>query len=300
MDRATAATDVRRGIQWMASATLFMVASDSVAKHLSGSYPTWELIWSRHLFQALLIFAWLGRRAGPALRTGNPVLQLVRSALLLTTTGCFYLGLRYVPLADAVAVLNLSPVMVTALSAPLLGERVGGRRWAAVLVGFLGVIILLRPGQGSVQVAVLLPLAAALQFALFQIVTRRLSGRDDPVTTMAYTPLVGAVVGSLLLPAVWVTPTAPHWGLMAATGVFGFIAHLMIIRSFAAAPAATVAPFNYLTLVWAGLLGFILFDEIPDAWTIAGAAVIVASGVYIFHREGRQGSRAAETIDHDA
>ena len=299
MDSSAAANDVRRGIQWMAMATLFMVASDTVAKHLSGSYPTWELIWSRHVFQALLIFVWLGRRLGPALRTGNPGLQLVRSALLLGTTGCFYLGLRYLPLADAVAVLNISPVIVTALSAPLLAERVGPRRWAAVLVGFLGVVILLRPGQGAVQVAVLLPLAAAFQFALFQIVTRQLSGRDDPVTTMAYTPLVGAVVASLVMPTVWVMPVVFHWGLMAATGVFGFIAHLMLIRSFAAAPAATVAPFTYLTLIWAGLLGFILFDEIPDAWTIAGAMVIVASGVYIFHREGRQSPSAAGSNDHD-
>jgi len=193
-----------------------------------------------------------------------------------------------VQLATAATMMYAAPLMVTALAAPMLGERVGPRRWAGVLIGFAGALIILRPGTSAMQLAVLLPLGAAAMYALYQVTTRMLAGSDSASTTIIYTASVGVVVMSALVPFFWTAPSPEQWGLLVLTGVFGGLGHFTLIKAFEAAPAATVTPFGYSSLIWATLWGFLVFGDLPDLWTITGAGVIVGSGLYIFHREQRR------------
>jgi drug/metabolite transporter (DMT)-like permease len=213
-------------------------------------------------------------------------MQLVRSALLAITTGLFFVGIQTTPLATATSIMFLAPILVTLLSVPLLGETVGIRRLTGVAIGFLGAIIIVRPGADGISAGAGFLLAAAFTNSLYQIITRKLRAYDPPVTTLFYTALVSAVVFALPVPAEWVTPQGPvHWGVFCLMGLAGGIGHLCLIRSFRAAPASAVAPFTYAGLIWSTIYGFVLFAELPGIWTYIGAGLIIAAGLYIFHRE---------------
>lgn len=282
---ADSAAESRRGIAWMLVTMLLFVCMDAAAKHLAQSYPVPQVVWARFAFHALLLAAFLGPRLRSTVITRRPALQLARSGLLMVTTILFFSGLYYLPLADASALMQIGPLVVTALSMPLLAEHVGLRRWSGVVIGFSGAMIIVRPGSDAMQLAALFPLAAAATYGLYQIATRLLSRSDAPLTTLFYTPLVGAVVMSAALPFFWRTPDVDGWMLMVLVGLIGGISHFTLIKAFSSAPAATVSPFGYSSLIWAAILGFVLFGDFPDAWTISGAAVIVGSGLYILHRE---------------
>lgn len=275
----------RRGILWMLLAVLMFVGLDTLAKLLTETYPVWQVVWARYVFHVLLI-ALVLRGALPAtLRTRRLPLQLFRSLLLVATTALFFLGLSLLPLAEAAAVMLLGPLFITALSVPLLREKVGPRRWAGVGVGLVGALIVIRPGTEVFVLASLLPLSAALINALYHITTRQLSHTDSPMTTLAYSALVGAVVTSLAAPFFWVTPDLAGWLMMAGVGLLGGASHFCLIKAYSESPAAVVAPFGYSNIVWAVIFGLVIWGDLPDAWTLLGAAVLVGSGLYVFHRE---------------
>ncbi len=283
-------SDVRRGILWMIAATMMFVNIDAIAKHLTQTYPVIEVAWARYFFHLLFLMAFLGRRLPAVLRTRRLPLQLWHSAFLVFATFLMMSALRVIPLADASTLLFLAPLVVTALSAPFLGERVGMRRWIGVLVGFLGALVVIRPGVGMMQMASFLPAGAAVAFAFYQIATRLLARTDPSMTTLFYTALLGAMTLSAIVPFVWVTPAPIDLLMMIASGLFGGVGHFMLIKAFTAAPAATVSPFTYTTLIWSVTYGFVLFGDFPDAWTWAGAAIIVGSGLHILRREQRRGA----------
>ncbi|MCP5368157.1 MAG: DMT family transporter [Hyphomicrobiales bacterium] len=280
-----------RGILWMLLTMVQFVSMDVLAKHLQQFMPVVEVVWARYLFHLVLLVVLFRHHLPAKMRTTRLSLQLGRSLLLLATTTLFFTGLGYIQIATAATMMYAAPLIVTSLSLPLLGERVGPRRWAGVVVGFAGALIILRPGTEAMQLAALLPMGAATLYALYQITTRLLSQSDPPSTTLIYTASVGVVVMSAAVPFFWVAPTPQQWGLMAVMGLLGGTGHFTLIKAFQAAPAATVTPFGYSSLIWATLFGFLAFGDLPDAWTVTGALVIVGSGLYIFHREQRRNTK---------
>jgi drug/metabolite transporter (DMT)-like permease len=200
---------------------------------------------------------------------------------LVCSLSALFVSLRYLPLAVATTVSFTAPLIIAALSGPILGERVGAKRWVAVLVGMVGATLVVRPGGDVFHWASLLTLLGAFFFALFNIATRVLGGFDRPLTTVLYTFVVSTALVSLAMPFVWVAPTSSQWMLFAVTGLLGFAAHFSMARSLVLADASAVAPLHYVRLVWAIGIGLVVFGHVPDAWTLAGGALIVASGFYV-------------------
>lgn len=269
----------------MVLAMSLFISMDTIAKHLGKTYPVIQIVWVRYLVAGSVLALILNRRLLATFRSRNLKLQLLRGGLLLATNFLFYTGLRFIPLAESSAISFVGPLMVTALAVPFLGEHVGMRRWASVLVGFAGALIIIRPGLGIIDWAALFPLGAAACFAVTAIVTRKLGGLDAVPTTLVFTTFVGAALASTVAPFFWTPPPASALALMVCIGVVGVIAHFAVIKAFVAAPATTVAPYNYTTIVWATVFGFVVFGDRPDPWTLIGAAVIVGSGLYIYYRE---------------
>ena len=265
------------------------VSMDTVAKYLAERYAVSQVVWARYIFHLLLLFAWLGPRAPSVLRTRRLGLQLVRSLLLLLTTFFFFTALSFMALVDASVIMFIGPIVLTLLAAVILREHVGARRWSGVVIGFIGALIVIRPGTSMVQPAAVFAVAAACCYALYQITTRQLSHHDAPLTTLSYTALVGALLSSFAAPFGWTWPDASGWALMALTGLIGGIAHFCVIKAFQAAPAAVVAPFGYTSIVWSTSFGFVIFGDLPDLWTVVGGAIIIGSGIYILHRERVRG-----------
>jgi drug/metabolite transporter (DMT)-like permease len=279
-------TRAAAGIALMVAAIFLFGIMDGLAKHLSATYPPLQIVWGRYAFH-LLVMLVLVPRTGLAglVRTSRPGLQILRGALLAVSTLCLVTAVRYIPLADAYAVGFVSPLLVTVFAIPILRERVGWRRWTAVVVGFVGVLIVVRPGLGVMHWAALLPLVMAATFGLYQILTRLVSGGESQLMMLFYTALVGTVVMSVLAPLVW-QPVAPRdWALLVAIGTLGAVGHLMLIRALAIAPASLLSPFIYTQIVWGLLIGYFAFGDLPDAPTVIGTLIIVASGLYVFYRE---------------
>ena len=273
-----------RGIALMLLAVVGWVSMDTVGKLLvADGVSPWQVTWARYAFHlaVMLPFVLVGR---VRVRTARPGLQFVRSLLLLAVTFLIYTALGLLPLATVNAIGFLTPLLITALSVPLLGEKVGIRRWLAVAAGFAGVLILVRPSP-EMELALLLPMAASLMNALYQLSTRFLSHTEPAATTLLWTALVGMAVSSVVVPFVWVSPGAWAWTLMVFLGAMGCLSHYLMITAYAAAPAPTLAPFVYTQLLWVLPVGWIVFGDFPDLWTLVGAAVIAASGLYTFHRE---------------
>ena len=281
-------SDHRRGVLWMLLAMFLFTGMDACAKTLIQTYPVVQVVWARYFFHVLILAVVLAPRLRGLMRTERLGLQLMRSLLLLLTTGLFFSGLQFVPLANASAIMLASPIVVTALAIPLLKERVGPRRWMGVMAGCLGAAVIIRPGSEFMQLASLFTLGAACTYALYQISTRFLSQSDPVLTTLLYSASIGALVTSAVVPFFWVTPAPADWLLFILLGLLGGIGHFAMIKSLTVAPAAVVVPFTYSNMIWATLYGFILFAELPDMWTVAGAVIIAGSGLYIFHREQRQ------------
>jgi drug/metabolite transporter (DMT)-like permease len=283
--------DVTRGILFMCAAATVMPAMNAMAKHLGTDYSPIEVVWARVLGHLLFVLAVFAPRAGGVialLRTRRPVEQCARSVMQVISMGCFFYGITWIPLADGVAINFSSPFIVAALSVPLLGERVGPRRWAAIAVGFTGALIIIQPGSsgGMHWLGALLMVISAVCYGTYQVLTRRVAPYDSPGTTVAWTVLVPTVVFSLGVPFVWQTPTG--WATIAmflSIGALGAVGHYWVAQAYAHAPAAIVAPFNYAQLLGAAAIGFFAFGDVPPSTTWLGAAVIVASGFYIAHRE---------------
>ncbi len=273
-----------RGIAFALLATLLFVALDVTAKYLTAHYPVAQVVWARFFFHLAWVTVLVAPNLRRALRTQRPKLQFGRSVLMLCTNATFFLAISQMPLADAAAIMFVNPLIATALAVPLLGEKVGRRRWTAVVVGFIGALVIIRPGSASLEAVALLPLLAAFLFAIYQIATRELALVDDPLTTLFYTALLGAIVTSAVVPFVWVTPDVQGYALMGLAGLSGALGQLALIKAMQFAPVGTIAPFNYTNLLWSVIFGFIVFGDLPDRYTMLGAAIIVASGLYVLHR----------------
>lgn len=279
---------VLRGILLTIIAWSLFPTLDAIAKYLAGDYSVIEIVWARFLAQFAVAAALLGpRRLRTAIRTPYRTLQFGRSLGFAVHTILFIAAITYLPLADAIALLFVGPLMVTALSSPLLGETVGLSRWLGVLVGFLGAIVIIRPGFGVFHWATILVLLSAACFALYQLATRELSSHEDPLTTLFYTPAAGLAVMSALVPFFWTTPTADDALLMALMGGVGAFAHFMLIKAYESAEASSLAPFSYVLIVSATILGYAVFGDLPDAWTVIGALIVIAGGLYVGRREAR-------------
>ena len=276
-------------IALMCGAVACFALLDTTAKYLNLYMATLQVVWARYtgafLFPLIVSNPW--NRPG-LLRTGQPALQIGRSFLLLGSTMCNFLALRYLQLDEAIAIIFSTPFFVAALSGPILGEWVRWRRWTAIGVGFIGVLVVTRPGAGTFQPAALLSLAAALCYALYSIVTRTLARTDSNETTLFYSNLVGVVALMPVVPFVWTTPTDPLViTLMVASGAMGSFGHYLLIAAHRLAPAAVLSPFIYTEIVQVIILGYLVFGDVPSRWTLVGCAIVVASGLYILHRERR-------------
>ncbi|MDR2111650.1 MAG: DMT family transporter, partial [Candidatus Accumulibacter sp.] len=263
--------------------------TDSLAKYLTRFYPVSLIVWSRFAFHLLLVIILLGPRYGSKLiRTKRPAEQVLRGLLLLLGAMVFNNALKFLPLAEASAIAYLAPLFVTLMSVVFLKEKVELARWIAILCSFAGVLIIIRPGSGIFTWAALLPVANAFTFAIYQIVTRRLANLESPYTSIFYAGLVGCVSLSVILPDVWVSPqTWGHAVALVTIGLFAALGHLILIKAYVYASAARLAPFSYTQLIWVSIIGFFVFGDFPDIWSLLGMAILIVSGVYMVTRERR-------------
>jgi drug/metabolite transporter (DMT)-like permease len=281
------------GIAFMCGAVGCFSFLDATAKYLGRHMDMLEVVWARYTFAFLLALIFSNPLTRPGvMRTTRPALQIGRSVLLLGSTVLNFFALKYLQLDQALAITFSTPFFVAALAGPVLGEWVGSRRWAAIGVGFLGVLVVTRPGFSAVHPAALLSTGAALCYAAYALTTRILARTDSNQTTLFYSNLVGAVV---MLPAVIAVGTMPEnvgiAVLMLATGALASIGHYLLIVAHRLAPASVLSPFIYSQLVWTVGLGYFVFADVPNRWTMAGAGIVIASGLYLLHRERIRGPR---------
>jgi len=270
----------------MAAGMFLFSAVDTQAKFLTATLHPIQIVWSRQLGLLIGVLILLALRGVAILHTRHPGLQILRGGLAASSATLFIVAVSFVPLADAVAVSFVAPFIVTVLGALVLREPVGIRRWAAVTIGFLGTMIVIRPGLGVIHPAVVLVLLAATLFALRQILSRVLSSSDRTVTTLAYTALVGSLVLTVPLPFVWQWPTsAVEVALLVGIAIMAALAELLVIKALEVAQAVVVAPVQYTLLIWGTMYGYLVFSQLPDLWTWVGALIIVATGFYTLHRE---------------
>ena len=291
-----AGTETARGIAFMVLSVGLFAAMDALVKWLGPHYPTMQLVFFRSVFAFVPIAAmlwWSARRRGTGLaamlRISKPVGHLLRAAVGLASIFCFFQAFTLMPIADVVAISFAAPLFITALSVPLLGEQVGWRRWSAVLVGFVGVLIMVKPTAGVIQPAALFALAAALFYSLAIIVVRWLSRTESSAAIVFYFTLTATLVSAVCLPFNWVTPRWEDLPLLCGIGLIGGCAQICLTVAFRAAPVAVVAPFEYTAMLWALVLGWVVWAEIPqdNIWT--GAVIVVASGLFILFREAQLG-----------
>ena len=286
MTRPLPARQTLTGIFLILGAGFLFTVMDATAKHLAQTYPVVEIAWGRYLFATLSLPLILHRFGGLAtIRSNRLGLQLLRSFFLLCSTVVFWLAVKFIPLADATAISFVGPLMLTALSVPFLKEKVGPRRWAAVLVGFGASLVIIRPGWGMAEPAALLPLLSSAAFAAYAICTRLLSRSDGWTTTLIWSSLLGLILLSLWAPFDWRSPDLAGWLILAFLGAIGSLGHLLLILAYARAPASTLAPLSYVQLIWSTGIGLVWFGNFPDRWTLTGGAIIAASGLYVIHRE---------------
>ena len=268
------------------SAWVMLPIMDGFAKYLSSTLPVLQITWSRYFFTIvitlpiMLIFfrknlTW----------TEQPKLQLIRGLLLFCANILFFYSISIISLAKALTLAFIAPLIVTALSPFLLGEKVGFRRWAAVVTGFIGSLIVIRPGFVELNLASIAALGTGVLYGFYLIITRKLHTSDNPLLTLLLTGIVGAVLGSIIMPTVWVSPTITEWYMMFAIGFFASLGHLFIILSLRYADASKLAPFGYFEIVTNILIGYYFFNHFPDSWTFLGLFIIISSGIYILRKE---------------
>lgn len=275
------------GILLVICSTAFLASSDTMAKYLArGGMAPVEIAWIRFaVFVLIMLPIVMVPSRGRALRSSRPLLQVFRGLGLLGSSIFFIFGLSFLPIAEATATGFISPLFVTGLSVVFLGEKVGLRRWTATIIGLLGVMIIVRPGTSAFQPAAIFPIVSALGWAGALVLTRKMSGADHPTTTMAYSAIVGFLVLSVFAPFFWTQPTGIQLALGLAIGISSTFGHWIVVLAFRHADASVLAPFSYVQLMWVTALGYLVFGEIPDAWTAVGAVIIISSGVYTAHRE---------------
>jgi drug/metabolite transporter (DMT)-like permease len=274
------------GILLIVVSTAFLSASDVASKYLTATLPAAEIAWLRYVgFCLLVIPAGLMRDGVGVFRSVRPDLQLLRGVGMIGSVLFFTSALRFLPVAEATAASFVSPIFITGLSVLFLGESAGIRRWLAALVGFTGVLVIIRPGTAAFQPATLLPILAAASWATAVVTTRKLARHDRLLTTLVYSALSGFLILCVVTPFNWVAPGWPEIAVGAVIGVASTTGHWLVAWAYRLAPASMLAPFSYVHLLYATLFGYLVFRTLPDAWTWAGAGLIIASGLYTAHRE---------------
>jgi drug/metabolite transporter (DMT)-like permease len=276
-----------RGIALMCGAVACFSCLDASAKFLNHFMDIIQVVWARYAFAFVFSLFISNPFTRPAvMRTSRPWLQIVRSALLVLSTVLNVMALRYLQLDQTVSIMFSTPFLVAALAGPMLGEWIGPRRWIAISVGFLGVLVVMRPGLGGIHPAAALTVAGTCIYAVYNITTRILARTDSTETTLFYSNVVGFVVMSFMLPFVWSTPSDPVVMIvMIVIGAFGALGHFLLIAAHRLAPAPILAPFIYSQLVWMVALGYFVFGDVPNRWTLIGASIVIASGLYLLLRE---------------
>lgn len=278
--------DQATGIALLLMAIIGFTLMDATAKYLTASYPVAQVIWAR-FFGNLLIFVLIFRGSIlTRMRTRQPGLQLARAAMQLGSVGLFFTSLQFIGLAESTAIMDINPVLITLGAALFLGEKIGLRRLIGIVAALIGAMIIIRPGLGVFQPAALLPLAGAFTYAAGALLTRMVRA-DSVSTSVLWSAVIGTLVMSCIVPFDW-QPIAPGdlWAF-ALLAIFGTFSQWLLVRAFAVAEAGALAPFGYTGLIWAGFWGWLFFDQLPDRWTILGAAIIVAAGLYVWSREAR-------------
>lgn len=286
-------TPAAMGILLYLFAVLTMSVMDLIAKTLSQELPVVQVVWARYAGQTALVTLIVLPRIRQVARTRYPGLQFLRSLVLLMATSMFFMAVSRMGLAEATAIMDINPVLIALGAALFLGEHIGPRRLFGILAALTGALIVIRPGSAVFSPAALFPLAAALFYATFALITRRV-GRDESVlTSLFYTALLGAAVLSVAVVPAWVTPSGKALVLMVLIGMIAALGQFLVIRAFTLAEASVVAPFSYVGLLFATFWGALFFDTLPDGPTIVGATIIVAAGLYVWHRESQEARRAS-------
>jgi drug/metabolite transporter (DMT)-like permease len=275
------------GIGLMCAALLCFSCLDATAKWLNRSVDPLLTVWWRYTASVVLVSFLINPWTRPGVvRASRFWLQIVRSVLLFLSTVANFVALQYLQLAETISIIFSVPLMVALLAGPILGEWVGPRRLVAIGVGFVGVLIVTRPGTGTMHPAILLSIGGSVAYAFYAITTRILAAHDSSETTMVYSGLAGVALMTPLLPLIWTTPDSLlMWVLFLSLGLYGGFGHWLLILAHARAPAPILSPFIYTQIVWMLALGYILFGDWPDAWTMTGAGVVIASGLYLLYRE---------------
>ena len=282
-------TQTKLSVLLMIGAMFVFTLMDAVAKVLTQEIGVWPTLWIRYLGQAVLVFLIVLPRFGKIVKTSFPLLQLARSVFLMCATMCFFWGISNIGLAEATAIMDISPVLITLGAVLFLGERIGIRRVIGIIGALIGAMIVIRPGSDVFSVYALFPLGAAICYSGYNIITRFVGAREDPWTSLFYTALFGAIVFSAIVPFYWQPLSAFTITLMAALSVMATLAQWLLIKALSLGEASLLAPIGYIALIFATLWGFLLFGDLPDQWTVIGALVIVASGVYVWLRERKAG-----------
>ena len=265
---------------------MFLPVMDGFAKYLSDDLPILQITWARYFFTVAFVFPiMLFFYKKQLVWSDKPRLQIFRGLILLSANICFFYAISVISLAKALTLAFIAPLIVTAFSPILIGEKVGFRRWTAVAVGFIGSLIVIRPGFLEFNLASMAALATGFFYGFYLIITRKLSTSDNPLLTLLITGMVGALLVSLIIPFYWVKPTLNQWSLMAGIGVFACIGHLFLILSLKYADASKLAPLGYTEIIPNVIIGYYFFSELPDNWTYLGLFIIVLSGLYISRRE---------------
>jgi drug/metabolite transporter (DMT)-like permease len=282
-----------RGIALLLLAILAFTLMDTTAKHLTQTYHPVQVIWMRFIANLALVMLFIGRRFGATLRSRRPMVQLFRGLTQLGSVGLFFTALQFIGLAEATAIMDINPVLITLAAAIFLGEKIGLRRGLGIAVALCGALIIIRPGAGVFQPAALLPLLGAFSYAAGAILTR-LAREDSTATSILWTALFGSFVTSLIVPFFWQPIQQGDIWAFVLLGLFGSAAQAMLIKAFSLAEAVVIAPFGYTGLIWAGLWDWLFWGNLPDRWTVIGALIIVGAGLYVWTREARAMHRTAE------
>lgn len=287
---AESALETLKGIALMTLAVVMFALLDATAKFLGQYIPAIEAAWFRFATHVLLVFLVLrGWRHVRRFKPNNLRLQTLRGLAMCAATGFNFAALQYLQLAQAVAIMFAAPLLVTALAGPILGEWAGWRRWAAVAVGFVGVLITTRPGVADVHWAVGLSVCSMVGYAFYLLLTRRLGGSENTASLLMWPGVIGTVVFLPIAAPVYEQPEPWLWALLPLLGVFGAFGHFILILAHKKAPASVLAPFTYTQMIWMIVLGYVIFGDVPDLWTVAGSVIIAGSGLYILHRERVRG-----------